>query len=142
MPEHAERRFLPYTPENLFDLVADIERYPDFLPWCVGAEILDRVDNIIVADLMIGFKFIRETFTSEVILTAPTRIDVNYQKGPFKFLRNYWKFETDPAGCIIVFFIEFEFRSRILRTLMEPLFNEAVRQMVSAFETRANKIYG
>ena len=94
MPEHAEQRYLPYTPEKLFDLVADIERYPDFLPWCVGAEILDRVDNIIVADLMIGFKFIRETFTSEVILTAPTRIDVNYQKGPFKFLRNYWKFET------------------------------------------------
>ncbi len=142
MPTHAEQRFLPYAPEKLYDLVADIERYPEFLPWCVGARVLSREDNVIHADLMIGYKMIRETFTSKVTLNAPDRVDVEYQKGPFKYLKNHWEFKSHPDGCLIDFYIDFEFRSRILRNLIEPLFNEAVRRMVSAFETRARSVYG
>ena len=142
MPTHAEQRFLPYDPEKLYDLVADIGRYPEFLPWCVGARILSRDDNVILADLMIGFKMIRETFTSKVTLSAPDRIDVEYLKGPFRHLKNHWEFKPHPDGCLIDFYIDFEFRSRLLRNLIEPLFNEAVRRMVSAFEARARTIYG
>jgi coenzyme Q-binding protein COQ10 len=142
MPTHAEQRFLPYDPEKLFDLVADIERYPEFLPWCVGARVVSRDGNVIHADLMIGFKVIRETFTSKVTLHASDRVDVEYQKGPFKYLKNHWEFKPHPDGCLIDFYIDFEFRSRILRNLIEPLFNEAVRRMVSAFETRARSIHG
>jgi coenzyme Q-binding protein COQ10 len=142
MPTHAEQRFLPYAPEKLYDLVADIEHYPAFLPWCVGARILSREDNVIYAEMMIGFKMIRETFTSKVTLHAPDRVDVDYQKGPFKHLKNHWEFKFHPDGCLIDFYIDFEFRSRILRNLIEPLFNEAVRRMVSAFEVRARSIYG
>ena len=142
MPTHAEQRALPFPPEKLFDLVADIERYPEFLPWCVGARMLRREDNVIYADLMIGFKMVRETFTSKVTLTPSSRIDVEYQKGPFKHLTNHWMFKPHADGCLIDFYIDFEFRSRLLRNLIEPLFNEAVRRMVSAFETRAHAVYG
>jgi coenzyme Q-binding protein COQ10 len=142
MPTHAEERFLPYPPEKLFDLVADVERYPEFLPWCVGCRILSREGNVIRADLMVGFKMVREKFTSQVTLTRPDRIDVEYQKGPFRYLNNHWKFIPKDGGCVIDFFIDFEFRSRMLQGLIGPLFNEAVRRMVSAFESRANKLYG
>ena len=142
MPTHAEQRFLPYAPEKLYDLVADIERYPEFLPWCVGARVLRREDRVIFADLMIGFKMIRETFTSKVTLTPSDRVDVDYQKGPFKHLKNHWEFKSHPDGCLINFYIDFEFRSRLLRNLIEPLFNEAVRRMVSAFDARARSVYG
>ena len=142
MPTHAEQRALPFPPAKLFDLVADIERYPEFLPWCVGARMLRREGNVVYADLMIGFKMVRETFTSKVTLTPSTRIDVEYQKGPFKHLTNHWVFKPHGDGCLIDFYIDFEFRSRLLRNLIEPLFNEAVRRMVSAFETRAQSVYG
>lgn len=142
MPTHAEERFLPYPPEKLFDLVADVERYPEFLPWCVGARILRRADNVLYADLMIGFKMFRETFTSRVTLSRPERIDVEYQKGPFRHLTNHWIFRREGDGCVIDFYIDFEFHSRLLRRVIEPLFNEAVRRMVRAFETRAHAVYG
>jgi coenzyme Q-binding protein COQ10 len=142
MPTHAEERFLPYTPEQLFDLVAAVERYPEFLPWCVGARILRREGNVFYADLMIGFKMVRETFTSKVTLSRPERIDVEYQKGPFRRLTNHWVFKRERDGTVIDFFIDFEFHSRLLRKMIGPLFNEAVRRMVSAFETRARAVYG
>jgi coenzyme Q-binding protein COQ10 len=142
MPTHAEQRTLPYPPEKLFDLVADIERYSEFLPWCVGSRVLRREGNCVYADLMIGFKLVRETFTSKVTLTPFSRIDVEYQKGPFRHLTNHWEFKPHPDGCLIDFYIDFEFRSRLLRGLIEPLFNEAVRRMVSAFEARARVVYG
>jgi coenzyme Q-binding protein COQ10 len=91
---------------------------------------------------MIGLKMIRETFTPKVTLGAPDRIDVKYQKGPFKHLKNHWVFQPHPDGCLIDLYIDFEFRSRILRNLIEPLFNEVVRRMVSAFESRARSVYG
>jgi coenzyme Q-binding protein COQ10 len=142
MPQHAEKRFLPYTAEQLFDLVADIERYPEFLPWCVGARILRRDGNVLKADVIVGFKMLRETFTSKVTLNRVENIEVEYQKGPFKHLENNWKFVSVEGGCEIEFFINFEFRSRLLRNIMGPLFGEAVRRMVSAFEARAKAVYG
>jgi len=143
MATHAERRKLPYTAEQLFDLVADVERYPEFLPWCVGARIRERKDNTIVADLLIGFRMIRERFTSKVVLDRPRRIDVAYSEGPFKYLRNRWIFEPQQdGGCIIDFHVDFEFRSRLLQKIIEVLFNEAIRRMVSAFEGRARSLYG
>ncbi len=143
MPTHAEQRVLPYTQEQLFDLVADIERYPEFLPWCVGARIRERRDNLIVADLLIGFRMVRERFTSKVTLDRPSRIDVAYSEGPFRYLDNHWNFEPlSDGGCRIDFFVDFEFRSRLLQKLIGVLFNEAVRRMVAAFEGRARQLYG
>jgi coenzyme Q-binding protein COQ10 len=142
MPTHAEERFLPYPPDKLFDLVADVERYPEFLPWCIGCRIRRREGAEIYADLIVGFKMIREQFTSKVTLRPPGRVDVEYQKGPFKYLNNHWKFIPRDGGCLIDFYIDFEFRSVVLRKILEPLFNEAVRRMVSAFETRARALYG
>ncbi|NKB21933.1 MAG: type II toxin-antitoxin system RatA family toxin [Alphaproteobacteria bacterium] len=142
MPKHSERRLLPYTSEQIFDLVADVERYPEFLPWCVGTRILRREENVVYADLMVGFKMVREVYTSKVILDRPGTIDVEYQKGPFKHLINYWKFKNAEDGCEIEFFIDFEFRSRILRGIIGPFFGEAVHRMVGAFEARAVDVYG
>ncbi len=143
MPTHAEQRVLPYRPDQLFALVADIERYPEFLPWCVGARVRERRQNVIVADLLIGFRMVRERFTSRVTLSPPGRIDVAYAEGPFRYLDNHWIFEATPeGGCRIDFFVDFEFRSRMLQKLIGVLFNEAVRRMVAAFEARAKQLYG
>lgn len=144
MATHAEKRVLPYRPDQLFDLVAGVERYPEFLPWCLGSRIRSRRENVIVADLIIGFKGIRESFTSRVTLNRPDmRIDVAYLDGPFRYLNNHWIFRALPDdACEIDFFVDFEFRSRILQRIIGVLFNEAVRRMVSAFESRANDLYG
>ena len=141
MPTHAEERVLPYTPEQLFALVADIERYPEFLPWCVGARIKERQPDLIVADLIIGFRMFRERFTSRVSLDPTRRIDVAYAEGPFRYLNNHWIFTAVPGGCQIAFFVDFEFKSRLLQRLIEILFSEAVRRMVGAFENRARDLY-
>ncbi len=142
MPTHAEQRVLPYTQEQMFALVADVERYPEFLPWCVGARIRERQPDLIVADLIIGFRMFRERFTSRVALDPPRRIDVTYTEGPFRYLNNHWAFATVPGGCRIDFFVDFEFKSRLLQKVIELLFGEAVRRMVGAFEGRARQLYG
>jgi coenzyme Q-binding protein COQ10 len=142
MPTHAEQRVLPYTPEQLFALVADVERYPEFLPWCVGARIRERQPQLIIADLIIGFRVFRERFTSRVALTPPRRIDVTYTEGPFRYLNNHWIFDPAPGGCRLDFFVDFEFKSRILQRVIELFFHEAVRRMVAAFEARARHLYG
>jgi len=142
MPTHAEKRFLPYTPEQVFDLVADIERYPEFLPWCVGARIREHRDNVILGDLLIGWRMVRERFTSRVTLNRPDRIDVEYTEGPFRYLKNHWVIERRPGGCLVDFYVDFEFRSRFLQGVISALFNEAVKRMVSAFEKRAKELYG
>ncbi|HYB10563.1 MAG TPA: type II toxin-antitoxin system RatA family toxin [Alphaproteobacteria bacterium] len=143
MPTHAEKRALPYRPDQLFELVADIERYPEFLPWCRAARIRKREGDVIIADLVIGWKMIRERFTSRVTLKRPGRIDVSYHEGPFKHLNNHWIFEPLPdGGCLIDFYVDFEFHSRVLQKVIGVLFNEAVRRMVHAFEERARALYG
>ena len=143
MPTHAEKRVMPYTPEQVYALVADVERYPQFLPWCLACRIRRRENpTLFVADLVIGFKMIRERFTSRVALEPCRRIDVSYHEGPFKYLNNHWTFsEIDGGHCEIDFFIDFEFRSKALQKLIGALFNEAVQRMVNAFEKRAHALY-
>lgn len=141
MPTHHETRFLPQTAEQLFDLVSDVDDYPNFLPWCVALRVTSRDDNEIRADMVVGFRMLREKFTSRVTLTPKERIDVEYLDGPFRYLENRWLFIDKDGGCEIDFFIDFEFRSRLLRKIMEPLFHEAVRRMVRAFEKRATERY-
>jgi len=144
VPSHFEQRVLPHTPEQLFDLVADVGRYPEFLPWCVASRILEQDETDMRAELAIGFKGIRERFISRVSLDRPNlKIDVKYEKGPFKYLDNHWRFsEAEGGNCLLDFHVEFEFRSRILDMLMGKLFDEAVRRMVRAFEERADALYG
>ncbi len=142
MPKHHETKHLPYTPEKLFDLVADVERYPEFLPWVIGARVVKRDGPVIEAELIIGFKMIRERYTSRITLERPNRIDVTYKRGPFNHLENHWSFEADGDGCTLDFHLDFEFRSRLLTRVIGGLFNEAVRKMVSAFEARARRLYG
>lgn len=142
MHRHAERRILPYTPDQLYALVADVERYPEFLPWCVAARIRTRTETLVVADLVIGFKMIRERFTSRVTLTPPDQIEVTYVEGPFKHLNNRWRFLPHDQGCELDFYVEFEFRSQLLERLIGLLFDEAVKRMVAAFEGRARALYG
>jgi coenzyme Q-binding protein COQ10 len=143
MPRHSEKRELPYTAEQIFDLVADVDRYPEFLPWCIGARVRRPEPNVIDADLIIGFKMIRERYSSRVALDRPHRIDVIYgEEGPFRHLENHWSFRPTETGCVVEFYLDFEFRSRMLQRLIGMLFHEAVRRMVGAFEARAKVLYG
>ncbi|WP_439549526.1 type II toxin-antitoxin system RatA family toxin [Falsiroseomonas sp.] len=141
MPTHAEKRILPYSEEQLFDMVADVRRYPEFLPWCVGARILTRNDKELTADLTIGFKMFRETFRSQVLLDRPGHVHVRYLTGPFRYLNNHWRFRPVAGGTEVDFFVDFEFKSRLLQAVIGTVFNEAVRLMVRAFERRAMALY-
>jgi coenzyme Q-binding protein COQ10 len=147
MRSHRETRLLPYTPEQVFDVVADVEAYPQFLPWCTACRIRRRESaEVFVADMAIGFKMVRETFTSRVTLDRPRGVTVDYLDGPFRHLVNTWTFRpyTGKAGgraTEVEFFLEFEFRSRLLESLIGLLFEEAVRRMVAAFEARAAVLY-
>ena len=141
MPTHAEKRRLPYRPDQMFDLVAGVDRYPEFLPWCKAARITKREGDVFYADLVIAFKVFRERFSSKVRLHPKSQIDVEYINGPFRYLNNHWRFEPHPQGCMLDFYVDFEFRSRILQNLIGLLFNEAVHRMVAAFEARAKKLY-
>ncbi len=142
MPTHAEKRILRYTPEQLFNLVADVRRYPEFLPWCVGARVISQTETELVADLTIGFKMFRETFRSRVQLERPHAVRVSYENGPFRYLNNTWKFTPVEQGTEVDFFVDFEFRSALLQAVIGMVFNEAVRMMVRAFERRAMVLYG
>jgi coenzyme Q-binding protein COQ10 len=140
---YSERRILPYTPEQMFGLVAGVERYPEFLPWCMGARILRRHDNVFYADLIIGWKVIRERFGSKVTLLPPSRIHVDYINGPLKYLHNDWQFmPAENGGTEVDFHVDFEFKSRALAAIMGGVFGELVHRMVGAFELRAHALYG
>ena len=144
MTTHAEKRNLPYTPEQLFDLVADVARYPEFLPWCISSRITKREgDDVFYADLTIGYKMVREKFGSKVILNAPDHLHVEYLSGPMRYLSNHWKFIREEDGsCTIDFFVDFEFKNRILQNLIGVFFTEVMQRMVGAFEARAKQLYG
>ena len=142
MPRHAEIRTIPWSCEQLFDLVADVGRYPEFLPWCVGARVRSRTETQMIADLTIGFGPFRERFTSRVTLERPRCINVTYENGPFHYLTNHWLFEPAGTGCRIDFHVDFEFRSRVLKAAIGVVFAEAVHRMVSAFLRRASVVYG
>lgn len=132
----------PYAPEQVFNLVADVERYPEFLPWCIACRVAARESpTVFTADLVVGFKMVREKFTSRVIANPTEVITVEYINGPFEYLTNEWKFSKAPEGTKVDFYLTFEFRSKILQKLIGVLFEEAVHRMVAAFETRAEKLY-
>lgn len=147
MPIHRETRVLPYTPEQVYNLVADVERYPEFLPWCVACRIIKRdTPTSFTADLAVGFKMVRERFKSRVTLRPIEAITVEYLDGPFSYLTNEWQFMSDPKGgpdsTVVKFYLSFEFKSKLLQALIGVLFEEAVHRMVGAFEARAKKLYG
>jgi coenzyme Q-binding protein COQ10 len=141
MPQFRDQRILPYTAEQVFDLVADIGKYPEFLPWCVGARIVKREGNVVTADLDIGFKLIQETFTSRVTLDRPGHIHVDYVAGPMRTMTNDWTFQELPDGrCSVGITNQFEFKSRSFQLLAGALFAEIARHMVGAFEQRARRV--
>lgn len=148
MPSFRTQRIVRYSPRQMFDLVADVERYPEFLPLCESLTVRSRetiphdVERI-VCRLVAGFGMIRESFTTEVCLKpAQNRIDVRYLEGPFRKLDNIWEFRDNGAGCAVQFFIDYEFRSLPLQMLMGGMFDRAFRKFAQAFEERAETVYG
>jgi coenzyme Q-binding protein COQ10 len=143
MPRHTETRNLPYTPEQLFDLVADVKSYADFLPWVVAVRVRSNSATEMVADLVVGFKALKETFTSRVRKRRPDEIEIDYIEGPLKHLHNSWKFRPDgQGGTDIDFCVDFAFRSRMFEMLAGQMFDRALRRMIGAFEERAHALYG
>ena len=143
MPRHSETRHLPYTPDQLFDLVADVARYDEFLPWVVAVRIRSSSEEETVADLVVGFNAFKERFTSRVVKERPGRVCVDYIEGPLKYLHNEWRFEpADDGGTNVHFSVDFAFKSRIFESLAGQMFDRALRRMIGAFETRAAALYG
>jgi coenzyme Q-binding protein COQ10 len=143
MPRHSEDRYLPYTPEQLFDLVADVEHYDDFLPWVVAVRVRSSSETETVADLVVGFGAFKERFTSRVVKERPKRICVDYIEGPLKYLHNEWRFERAADGGTDVYFsVDFAFKSRLFESLAGAMFDRALRRMINAFEQRAAALYG
>lgn len=145
MPQFCERRTLPYTPEQMYNLVMDIDKYPQFLPWCVAGRITkkEQLNNstILRADLTIGYKLLRESFVSRVQATAPHSIMFQYENGPFKFLTGSWRFAEHPQGCVVDFCVDFEFKVKLLHHIIASVFTEASKMMVAAFQSRAAQLY-
>ena len=145
MPTHSETRKLPYSAQQMYDLVADVGKYPQFLPWTAAARIKSTTDKgdhtVMDADLIISFKVFRERFTSRVVLwPTPMKIDTEYLDGPFKYMKSNWAFTNVEGGCEVSFYVDFAFRNMILETLIGVVFNEAVHRMVRAFEARARDL--
>lgn len=146
MHSYSEIRHSPYTPAQLYTLVLDIERYPEFLPWCRGARILERKHDYFIGELIISFSHLTERYSSKVTPTPAThgqdaRIEVSLERGPFTHLANHWRFEPKDGGTDIHFAVEFEFKSRILDKMMGGFFTRAVEKMGAAFITRADALY-
>jgi coenzyme Q-binding protein COQ10 len=143
MPRHTEKRNLPYSPEQLFDLVADVKRYQEFLPWVAATRIRSDSETEMIADLVVGFRSLKETFASKVIKHRPDRIEIDYIEGPLKYLHNSWKFAPDgKGGTDIDFCVDFAFRNRLFETIAGQMFDRALRRMIGAFEERAHQLYG
>ena len=147
MPRHHESRSLPYSARQMYDLVADVARYPEFLPWTAAARIRARsaIDGgeVVEADLVISFKVFRERFGSRVtLLPDQGRILTEYIDGPFKHLKSVWHFADRTGGCDVTFDVDFEFRNAILAGVIGLVFNEAMSRVVRAFEARAKNLYG
>ncbi|MCA0045023.1 type II toxin-antitoxin system RatA family toxin [Celeribacter litoreus] len=148
MPTHQERKHLPYSADQMYALVADVESYPKFLPWNAAARIRSRQDmgdhELMLADLVISFKVFREKFGSRVVLWPEQRkIDTEYLDGPFRYMKSWWKFEeAEDGGCEVEFFVDFEFKNAILQGVIGMVFNDAMQRIVRAFERRAAELYG
>lgn len=148
MPTHHETRILPYTAAQMYDLVADVENYPQFLPWTAAARIRSRQPvaggEEVVVDLVVSFKVFRERWGSRVtLLPEAGKINTEYLDGPFRYLRSTWSFRDLPSGgCEVAFFVDFEFRNAILQGIIGMVFNEAMQRVVRAFERRAAALHG
>ena len=143
MPRHSETKRLPYTPQQMFELVADVANYDKFLPWVSAVRVRSNSDTEMVADLIVGFSAFKERFTSRVTKQRPTRILVDYIEGPLKYLKNEWRFEeAADGGTDVHFSVDFAFRSRLFESLAGAMFDRALRRMTSAFEERAAVLYG
>ena len=142
MPKHTETRHLPYSPEQMFDLVADVKRYAEFLPWVSAMRVRRDTSTETLADMVVGFKGLRETFTSRVDKARPDHIRVDYVDGPLKYLRNEWRFRPAPGGCDVDFTVDFAFKNRVFELLAGQVFAAALRRMIGAFEERAAVLYG
>lgn len=143
MPSIRETRRLPYSAEQMFDLVADVDKYPEFLPWVVATRVRDDSETEMTADMLVGFKALREKFTSKVVKERPTKLHVHYIDGPLRDLDNNWTFRDIGEGaCEIDFCVDFAFKNRMFETLAGQYIDRAFRKMVAAFETRAGELYG
>jgi coenzyme Q-binding protein COQ10 len=147
MPTHSETRVLPYTPQQMYDLVADVRSYPEFLPWTAAARIRSETPVgstvVMLADLVISSKVFRERFGSRVVLhPEERRIETSYVDGPFRHMESVWTFAEDPGGVAVGFDVDFEFRSRLLQGAAGMFFNDAMQRIVRAFERRAAVLYG
>ena len=143
MPGIQETRRLPFSCEQMFDMVADVARYGEFLPWVVATRVRSDSDAEMVADMLVGFKALREKFTSKVVKERPHSITVHYIDGPMRDLDNRWHFRpTEDGGCELDFAVDFTFRNALFQSLAGQYFDKAFRKMVAAFETRAAQLYG
>jgi len=147
MPTHQETKHLPYSADQMYALVADVESYPKFLPWNAAARIRSRTSvgdhEVMLADLVISFKVFREKFGSRVTLfPAQKKIDTEYLDGPFRYMKSWWSFQDSPdGGCDVEFFVDFEFKNAILQGIIGMVFNDAMQRIVRAFERRAAELY-
>jgi len=146
MPTHNEKKNLSYTAQQMYNLVADVASYPEFLPWCAAARVKSVVPkgntHVMSADLVISFKVFRERFESLVVLNNDELfIDTKYLDGPFKYMESTWKFEDLQDGCAVTFFVDFEFKNMLLQSIIGLVFNEAMQRIVRAFESRADALY-
>jgi len=142
MPRHSETRHLPYSPQQMFELVADVAAYPQFLPWVTAVRVRRNSESEMLADMIVGFKGLRETFTSRVIKHRPDSVHVDYIEGPLKHLSNDWRFRPDGAGGVLIdFAVDFAFKSRMFEMLAGQVFDRALRRMINAFEARAATLY-
>ena len=143
MKHYKTKRNLSYSDSKIFDLICDIERYSDFLPWCKKASIYNKVDNEFYSDITVGFNLVNETFTSKVFIIRPKEVISKATSGPFKKMVNKWKIKSlSDNSCQVSLIIEYEFRSVILRSLIGEFFDQATKKMISAFEKRAKYLYG
>ncbi|MFP3382882.1 type II toxin-antitoxin system RatA family toxin [Tritonibacter sp. SIMBA_163] len=148
MPTHSETRPMPYSAQQMYDLVADVGSYPKFLPWCAAARIRSRTpqgaSEVMEADLVISFKVFRERFGSRVVLHPDEhKIDTEYLDGPFRYMKSNWAFaDREDGGCDVAFFVDFEFKNAVLQGIIGVVFNEAMQRIVRAFERRAAELYG
>lgn len=147
MPTHSETRPLPYSAQQMYDLVADVEKYPEFIPWCAAARIRSVTpqgdSEVMAADLVISFKVFREKFGSRVVLRpGERRIETDYLDGPFRHMHSTWGFRDTETGCEVDFHVDFEFRNAILQSVIGVVFNDAMLRIVRAFERRAQALYG
>jgi len=142
MPGIRETRRMPYTAEQMFDLVGDVGRYPEFLPWVIATRVRSETETEMVADMLVGFKALKEKFTSRVVKQRPEEICVTYVDGPLRDLDNTWRFRPVEGGCEIDFAVDFAFRNPLFEKIAGQYFDRAFRKMVSAFEERAAVLYG